>query len=266
MLPERLFDAMSEQSIREADTSDWIAVLPLGATEQHGPHLPPETDSLIAAALADRLARRLPAEFPLTVLPVETVGYSPEHLDYSSTRSLPYEEAINRWIEKGRYLAGLGIRRLMLLNAHGGNSPLMTIVATELRVKYAMLCVATAWTRFDRSDLGLLNEAIDIHGGEIETSIMLALHPDEVDMAKAEDFDSRQRCFIQDNHYLRAYGQHAFGWKIQDLNRIGVTGNAAAANAEKGQRLIENATSGLALLAEDMRRFHIGLFDDQRDR
>ena len=125
--------------------SDWVAVLPLGATEQHGPHLPLETDALIAAGIVERLAQRTGAKDKVTFLPVEKVGYSPEHLDYSGTKSLSYETAIRKWLGTGFELNRLGIRKLILLNAHGGNSPLMTIVATELRIKKSMLTVATSW-------------------------------------------------------------------------------------------------------------------------
>ena len=138
-MPDPDFSAMSAASIAQADTSRWIAVLPLGAHEQHGPHLPCETDTLIAAGIVDRLKKKLPSKLKVTFLPVEPVGYSPEHLDWPQTRSLAYDEAINRWIAKGEYLNSLGIRKLVLLNAHGGNSPLMTIVATELRTRFGML-------------------------------------------------------------------------------------------------------------------------------
>lgn len=157
----------------------WIAILPLGAHEGHGPHLPLETDTLIAEGIAGRLMEVLPPHLPVTVLPAEPVGYSPEHLDVPGTRSLPYGEAIERWLAIAEDLCRFGIRKLVLLNAHGGNSPLMTIVATEARVRFNMLVVATAWTRFGQPEgwISPEDKAIDIHGGDIETSVMLALHP-----------------------------------------------------------------------------------------
>jgi creatinine amidohydrolase len=163
--------------LQPQDRSAWIAVLPLGAHEQHGPHLPFETDTLIAAGLVERLERRLPKDLPVTFLPVEPVGYSIEHIDVSGTKSLTFEDAVHRWLAITERLHRQGIRKLVMLNAHGGNSPLMTIVATEARVRFDMLAVATSWTRFGVPD-GLItpeNKAIDIHGGDIETSVMLAL-------------------------------------------------------------------------------------------
>lgn len=241
---------------------DWIAVLPLGAHEQHGPHLPFETDTLIAAGIAERLLAELPQDLPVTFLPVEPVGYSPEHMDVKGTKSLAFDEAVNRWLATAEDLSRKGIRKLVLLNAHGGNSPLMTIVVTEARVRFDMLAVATSWTRFGVPE-GIISpeaKAIDIHGGLIETSVMLALHPERVDMSKARDFPSRQTRFTETFSHLRAYGPHAFGWKMSDLNRQGVAGNAAAATAEAGEKLIANAVRGLTELLRDVHRFDIDTF------
>ncbi|KGD91973.1 creatininase family protein [Rhizobium sp. YS-1r] len=237
----------------------WIAVLPLGAHEQHGPHLPFETDALIAEGLVARLIPALPTGLPVTFLPVEPVGYSIEHMDVAGTKTLAFDEAVNRWLGIAAELHANGIRKLVLLNAHGGNSPLMTIVATEARVRFGMLVVATSWTRFGQPGGWIKPEdkAIDIHGGDIETSVMLALHPDRVDMAKAENFGSRQSEFIRDFKHLRAYGPHAFGWKMSDLNEKGVAGNAAAATAERGERLVAHAVRGIIELLEDVARFDV---------
>lgn len=236
-----------------------IAILPLGATEQHGPHLPAETDTIIADGVARRAAELVAGEIHIELLPVEAVGYSPEHLDWPVTRSLPYSDAIERWIALGDAAFARGIRRFLFLNAHGGNAPLMTIATTELRVRNPMLAVATSWTRFayPPETVTPSEKALGIHGGLIETSVMLALRPDLVDMEKARDFPSRQAEFEANFRHLRAYGPHAFGWKMGDLSPEGVTGNAAAATAQAGERLIDNAAAGIADLLRDMARFDI---------
>jgi creatinine amidohydrolase len=236
-----------------------IAVLPLGATEQHGPHLPVETDAIIAAGVAERLRLLLGAPEKVAFLPVEEIGYSPEHMDFPGTRSLSYAQAIERWIGIGEKAHADGIRKFVMLNAHGGNSPLMTIVATELRVRLGMLAVATSWTRFGYPEDLVSHEerAIGIHGGFIETSVMLALRPDLVDMGKAREFSSAQTRFAEDFTHLRAYGPHAFGWKMNDLSPDGVTGNAAAATAEAGERILDHAVAGLAELIKDVQRFDL---------
>ncbi|WP_416064714.1 creatininase family protein [Rhizobium sp. ZK1] len=235
----------------------WIAVLPLGAHEQHGPHLPFETDTLIAQGIVNRLKTALPAGLPITVLPIESVGYSLEHMDVEGTKTLSFDSAVKRWLDIAENLSKLGIRKFVMLNAHGGNSPLMTIVATEARVRFNMLAVATSWTRFGLPE-GIISpqeKAIGIHGGDIETSVMLALYPDKVDMDKAADFPSRQTDFAERFKHLRAYGPHAFGWKMSDLNLQGVAGNAAKATAEKGEALIIHAVNGLVELLQDIDAF-----------
>lgn len=239
---------------------DWIAVLPLGAHEQHGPHLPFETDTLIAEGLVARTIAALPAGLPVTFLPTEPVGYSIEHMDVAGSRTLAYGEAVERWLAIAGDLHQQGIRKFVMLNAHGGNSPLTTIVATEVRVRFDMLAVATSWTRFGQPHGWIAPEdkALDIHGGDIETSVMLALHPDKVDMAKAARFSSRQKEFAERFRHLRAYGAHAFGWKMRDLNHDGVAGNAAAATAARGEILIAHAVRGFIELLEDVRNFDPG--------
>ena len=262
MALHRNYVQMGEKDFTAEDKDRWIAVLPLGAHEQHGPHLPPETDAIIAQALAERLSAHLPDSFPVTFLPVETIGYSPEHLELGNTRTRTYDEAIERWIGIGAALSGKGFRKLVLLNAHGGNSPLMTIVATELRIRHSMLCVATSWTRFGVPE-GLVSErelAYGIHGGEVETSVMLAIAPERVHMDKAGCFGSFQQEMAERNRYLRAYGPHAFGWSMRDLNPAGVTGNASAATAHKGELLLSHAVSGLHELLVEVDRFDMRHF------
>ncbi|MEX0345349.1 MAG: creatininase family protein [Rhizobiaceae bacterium] len=236
-----------------------IAVLPLGATEQHGPHLPCETDSLIAEAVVSRAVRQLPKSINVDVLPVETVGYSIEHVDFTETQTLDHADAVERWIGIGAEQSRKGIGRFVMLNAHGGNSPLMTIVATELRVHHAMLAVATSWTRFGYPP-GLVSDAeraIGIHAGFAETSMMLAIKPELVDMGKARNFPSKQAEWTGEFSHLRAYGPHAFGWKMQDLNPDGAAGNAASATAEAGEKLIEHASRGFAELLIDIDSFDL---------
>lgn len=236
-----------------------IALLPLGAHEQHGPHLPFETDTLIAEGVAARLKSDMPEGLTVRFLPVEPIGYSIEHMDVAGSRTLAFDEAVHRWLDIAEKLNCEGIRKLVLLNAHGGNSPLLTIVATEARVRFNMLVVATSWTRFGFPE-GLVDpedKAIDIHAGDIETSVMLALHPEKVDMARARNFSSRQREFARDFTHLRAYGPHAFGWKMSDLNREGAAGNALNATAEKGERMLEHAVQGLIALLNDVKAFDV---------
>jgi creatinine amidohydrolase len=240
-----------------------IAVLPLGAHEQHGPHLPFETDTLIAHGIVERLKQALAPNAPIRFLPTEPVGYSIEHMDVSGTKTLAFDEAVHRWLGIAEAQHNKGIRKFVMLNAHGGNSPLMTIVATEARVRFDMLAVATSWTRFGMPTdvITPQDKAFDIHGGDIETSVMLALHPELVQMEKAENFASKQSQFAKDFKHLRAYGQHAFGWRMSDLNTQGAAGNAALATAEKGEAIIAHSVAGLLELLEDVSAFDMNLLE-----
>jgi len=242
-----------------------IAVLPLGAHEYHGPHLPLQTDTLIAQAVVERTAMLLPASMPASMdvcfLETEPVGYSVEHKRVKGTKTLSWDEAVARWLAIGTAQHQKGIRKFVMLNAHGGNSPLMTIVATELRARFDMLAVATSWSRFGLPN-GLLSagqQALDIHAGFIETSVMLAIAPDLVNMQKAGDFHNRQADLERDFAYLRAYGKHAFGWMMHDLNPEGAAGNARRATAADGEKILAHAVGGFISLLQDVDRFDMSL-------
>lgn len=233
-----------------------ITVLPLGAWEHHGPHLPLQTDTIIASEFATRLETH---EFPvkISILPTEAIGYSIEHLDFKGSKSFSYDEAISHWLAIIEKQVHLGSRKFLLLNAHGGNSPLLTIVATEARVRWNVLVVVTHWTRFGLPEhlQSTIDKSIDIHAGEIETSIMMAIAPDLVDMKKARDYNSRQNDFIDKFKYLRAYGPHAFGWKMQDLNKNGVVGFVTRAKPEIGHQILDHAFVGICDLINDIIAF-----------
>ena len=241
-----------------------IAILPLGAHEYHGCHLPAETDAIIANAFAQRLATQVVEHHKILALPVEKVGYSIEHAERSVTQTLSFDEAIKRWIAIGADCYQKGIRKLLLLNAHGGNSPLMNIVITELRCRYPMLAVATSWGRFGLPE-GLLSKEekqFDIHAGFIETSLMLYLAQEKVNVEKAENFSNKQEEFINKYKYLRAYGPFAFGWKMRDLNPKGAAGNAAKANAKAGELIFNHTMQGLTGLLADMACFNLDQFEE----
>lgn len=238
-----------------------IVVLPFGAYEQHGSHLPSDTDTIIATELAQRLEEDIDL-VEIKLLPTEQIGYSIEHLDFGKTKSLGYQEAIRGWLDIIKQQYDIGHRKVLLLNAHGGNSPLLTIVATEARVKWNMLVVVTHWARFGLpSELtDEMNKSIDIHAGDIETSIMLSINSNLVDMKHAENFESKQTDYAKNFKFLRAYGPHAFGWKMNDLNDKGVVGNASAATAEKGKLIVDHAVAGLKDLVVDMSQFDVKQF------
>src|SRR3954454_7150492 len=180
--PPRDWTAIAWPDVAQEDAARWIAVLPLAATEQHGPHLPLRTDVLIADAYLARVREMLPDTVPATFLAVEAIGISTEHTDYPGTLTLSAEAALRKWTAIGESIARAGLKKLVLVSSHGGNSAAMSIVAQELRARHGLLAVTTAWSRFGAPDGLFTAQELrhGIHGGGVETSIMLARYPQEV--------------------------------------------------------------------------------------
>ena len=259
MLPRRQWREMTTLDFRDPDVARWIAVLPVAAIEQHGPHLPLATDTMIAEGQVARVLELLPDGLPVTFLPVQAIGKSNEHIASPGTLSLTWETATRAWIEIGESVARAGVRKLVIVNSHGGNVPVVDVVCRELRVRFDMLAVQTHWARFGQPD-GVFpaHEFLDgIHAGDIETSLMLHLAPDLVRMERAEVFRSAQTSFIQEFAHLRGHGPHAFGWMAQDLNPKGAVGDATAATAEKGFASLDHAARGFVELLADVDRFDL---------
>jgi creatinine amidohydrolase len=238
---------------------DWIAVLPLAATEQHGPHLPFETDVLIAEAYLARVRSLLPETIPATFLPIERIGISTEHIAYPGTRTLSTEAALTKWTALAGDVARAGIRKLVIVTSHGGNSAAMALIAQDLRATHGMLAVTTSWSRFGAPD-GLFPAdelRFGIHGGAVETAIMLAAFPEKVRKDRIANFDSAEKQMTQEFRWLSANRPAPFAWAAQDLNPAGVVGNATLASAEKGRALIDHGARAFIELLADVRKFDL---------
>jgi len=254
MTPRRIWAEMTSEEVAALDAARVIAVLPVAAIEQHGPHLPLAVDAVLNAAVLERALARLAHDAPVSVLPAMTVGKSNEHIAFPGTLTLSFDTLARLWLEIGDSLARAGVRKLVLFNSHGGQIQVMDIVARELRVRHAMLVVQASWFRF-----GLPEGVFDtsearhgIHGGDIETSMMLAVRPDLVRMDRAADFTPATEEIAQRTTWLNATGPTPFGWQAQDLHPAGVAGNAAIASAAKGEAAIAHAAAGLAMLLEEV--------------
>lgn len=238
------------------DPESTIAVIPVAAIEQHGPHLPVSTDLTIMEGMLSEVFSRLPENLDARFLPIQAVGKSDEHIHAPGTLSLPANMLIDAWTELGASVARAGIRKFVFVTSHGGNEEVMGIVSRELRVRFDALTVRSSWGRFGTPD-GLYPAPeiqLGIHGGDVETSLMLHFRPELVDMAKAEDFASSFESAQGEFELLRPHGPHGFSWIASDLNAHGVVGNAAIATAEKGRLTAAHQADGFIRLLQDIRK------------
>ncbi|GGK51825.1 creatininase family protein [Salinarimonas ramus] len=248
---------LSTADFAERDMSRAIAILPVAAIEQHGPHLPTGVDTLIAEGYLARVRHLVPDDLDVLLLPTQAIGKSNEHLAFPGTLTLSAETTIAAWREIGESVFRAGCRKLVLVNSHGGNIPVVDIVARELRVRLGMLCVTSAWHRLGYPE-GLFSAhelRHGIHGGEIETSLMLAFRPDLVRMERAADFEPIMVRMARENAHLSAIQPTGFGWMAQDVHPAGVAGNAAAASPEKGVAAADFGARAFVDLLRDVDRF-----------
>ena len=259
MLPTKYWTEMRASDFRAARMAEVIAVLPVAAVEQHGPHLPVGVDVVIQQGYLDLVMDRLPADLPVLVLPIQTVGVSTEHGAFPGGLSLSPETALAAWREIGASVARTGCRKLVIVNSHGGNSALVDILAQDLRARFEMLAVRAAWSRFGAPD-GLFSaqeRAHGIPGGDIETSLMLAFAPDLVDMRRAGKFTPATVGFEKEFTWLRSDRPLGFGWMAQDLSDNGAMGDASAATAEKGEALADYGATAFIELLRDVEAFDL---------
>ena len=232
-------------------------MLPLGATEQHGPHLPLSVDTVLVEGVVNAALPHLSAQDPVWVLPTQALGLSTEHQAFEGTLTLSPETVIALWCEIGASVARAGFKKMLMFNAHGGNVGLMDVVARELRAQHGLLVYSSSWYNLPLDEAALAQfsaheHRFGIHGGEIETSMMLALAPDLVDMSQAQNFTSSSQERAQRYPVLGNGKSAKLGWHIQDYNPSGAVGNAGAATAAKGQALVKSAGEQLAVLLREL--------------
>ena len=220
MLPKRFWQDMTTEDFNEPSRENWIAILPVAAIEQHGPHLPISTDTTIAEGQVSRVLELMPNDLPATFLPLQQIGKSDEHISFPGTLTLSWETVTRSWIEIGESVDRAGIRKLVLINSHGGNVPILDIVARELRVKHDMFVTATNWLRFGQPENLFPTKNLPMAYMEAisKPHLCFTYAPDLVKMEKAQDFSSEQKKFMNEFKHLRGHGKAQFGWKAEDLN------------------------------------------------
>ncbi|WP_330084079.1 creatininase family protein [Methylocystis iwaonis] len=259
MLPSCFWSELSLRDIRAHDMSGVIAVLPIAAVEQHGPHLPLGVDAMIMEGCIERVAARLPEDLDAVFLPMQSVGVSLEHRDFPGTLWLSQETASRMLLDIAEGVARAGVKKLVLMNSHGGNSALISTVALDVRARFGLLAVTCSWARFGYPD-GLFSaqeQRHGIHGGEIETSLMLAFRPELVDMGRAKNFPPATLDFERDFAWLRADRPAGFGWLTQDLSPSGAMGDASRASAEKGEATADYWATAFIELLRDVEAFDL---------
>lgn len=246
--------ALAQRSGLAAQT---VAILPVGAVEQHGPHLPLKVDTALVEGVVDAALPLMAADVPVLVLPTQAIGLSLEHEDYAGTLSLSPATLLAVWTELGGCVARAGVKKLLIFNAHGGNVSSMDIVARQLRMQCGLLVYHSSW--FNLPQPAGVNEAFSahehrfgVHGGETETSMMLHLAPELVRMEHARNFASSSEVRARQFPILGNGKSAKLGWAMQDYNPQGAAGNAAAADAQRGQALVQGAAASLAQLCAEI--------------
>ena len=235
-----------------------VAVLPIGAIEQHGPHLPLSVDRDLVDAVAKRTLDHIGPNLNVLILPTMAIGKSNEHIAHAGTLGYSAETLMLMLKDIGRSLHRSRIKRIVFLNGHGGNSALLDVVARDLRVDLGMHVSACSW--FQIADYSAIYKAdeikLDLHGGDIETSAMLAVAPNLVDMRLAQDFIPKIGHWNERYRYIGMGPNRVLpSWKIDDISDSGACGNAANATADKGIHLISTAAKNFAAFLREFSVF-----------
>lgn len=253
----RYWQELTTREFAGLDASRAVALLPVAAIEQHGPHLPVSVDTTIAEGLLGELKPLMPPDSPVLVLPIQAVGKSNEHAAFPGTLTLSAETLIRLWTEIGESVARAGVRKLVIFNSHGGQPQIADIVARDLRARLGMFVVLANWYKLGQPE-GLFpagEMTWGIHGGSVETSLMLHFRPDLVRQEFVQNFRSAAQDMAAQNKVLGAHGNVSFGWMTQDLNGAGACGNALDADAARGKQIADFVARKLAMLLDEVARF-----------
>ncbi len=260
--------------LASGDAAQTIAVLPVAATEQHGPHLPLSVDTVLVDGVVAAALPHLASDVPVLFLPTQAVGFSPEHARFPGTLTLKTETIVRLWTDIGESVAAAGIKKLVLFNSHGGQVSVMDLVARDLRARLDLLVYSVSWFNLPLLDaqgqdvnayFSADEHRFGIHAGDVETSMMLTLNPERVDMSQAQNFASSSQCRAQKYAVLGNGKSAKLGWQMQDYNVQGAVGNAAAATADKGLAVVQAAGRSLAQLLTELHQLPLSTLVDAPD-
>jgi creatinine amidohydrolase len=258
--PERYFPYLTWTEIQAMpDRENVVVIQPIGAIEQHGPHLPIAVDSAIATGILGHAFSQLDSKIPAYALPNLYYGKSNEHWHFPGTITLSAQTLLSVLLEVADSLYRAGFRKLVLMNAHGGQPEVMAIAARDIHQKYGDFSVFPLFVWRVPQVAKVVEELFDekereygIHAGGIETSLMLSLLPEQVRMNKAVcEFPQN----LPEDSLLSMEGQLPFAWVTQELTQSGVLGDAENATKEKGNRLLAALVEGWVQVIRDVYRF-----------
>ncbi|NBV73799.1 MAG: creatininase family protein [Actinobacteria bacterium] len=253
----RRFDDLSGPQVHERITTTSTIVLPIGAVEQHGPHLPMSVDHVIAEEVASAVVTAVGEELDLWLLPTLSISKSNEHAWAAGTIWLSADTLMGVLLDIGRAVATTRAERLVLLNGHGGNTTLLNTALREIRLATGLrtflvhpsLPPAYGGTSTE-DELGM-----GIHGGLNETSVFMHLRPDLVDLSKAA---RRVPEALAENRHVRFGGSVSFGWLSNDFHPDGYIGDPTGADPELGRRLFEGAVASICEAMAEIAAFDFG--------
>ncbi|HEY9638626.1 MAG TPA: creatininase family protein [Coleofasciculaceae cyanobacterium] len=256
--PERFFSYLTWTDIQEMpDKENVVIIQPVGAIEQHGPHLPIIVDSAIAVAVLGKALAKLDPCVPAYALPPLYYGKSNEHWHFPGTITLSAQTLLKVLTEMAESIYRAGFRKLVLMNAHGGQPQVMEIVARDLHQTYEDFLVFPLFTwRVPHIAKELLTPKeleYGIHAGDAETSLLLSILPDQVKMERAV---AEYPYGLPEDSLLSMEGKLPFAWLTRDLTKSGVLGDATVATKEKGDRLLESVSDGWVQVIKDIYKFH----------
>ena len=254
--PTRYLAHMSWQEIEALEKNEGVVILPIGAVEQHGPHLPTETDSLIITHMVDAMLLQLPDHVRAWALPPLNYGKSNEHINFPGTMTLSANTLSAVLHDIGASVRRAGFRRLAFMNGHGGNVAVLEAAARDIRIASGLICFCMQPGLYMEAPFDITPEEAryGFHAGDLETSLILAIDPGLVDMARAVKHFAH---FPEAEEPLFYFGRASTAWTADDWSPTGVFGDATVATAERGRALIEHSVPKLARLIESMSTFEI---------
>jgi creatinine amidohydrolase len=255
--PERFFPYLTWTDIQAMpDQENVVIIQPVGAIEQHGPHLPIIVDAAIGIAVLGKALSKLEPNVPAYALPMLYYGKSNEHWHFPGTITLSAETLLNTLMEVAASVYRAGFRKLVFMNSHGGQPEVIQIAARDLHVKYEDFKVFPLFTwrvpHIARELITAKELDLGIHAGDAETSLLLSILPEHVKMERAI---AEYPPGLPEDSLLSLEGKLPFAWTTRDLSQSGVIGDPTTATKEKGDRLLESVAEGWVQVIKDIYTF-----------